>query len=75
MSSPDDGGCAAQYLFDPIQQSQRGGLRERRPRSPLEQPARGSPLREDDGIRHWGTICENSAGRFDVRAAVKQRIE
>jgi hypothetical protein len=46
--------------FHTIQKSKRSGLPDRRPCSALEQPASGTPWRENDGVRHR---CAAGTGR------------
>lgn len=62
-------------LTDPVQEPQGGGLPDRRRRTPLQEPARGAPLREDDRIRHRRAAGKHGTRRLDVSATVQKRVE
>ena len=64
-----------ELVADAVDQPERGGLPEVGARAAFEQPARGLPLPEGDGVGHRGAAADHGAVGFDVGAGVEQRVE
>ena len=64
-----------ELVADAVGEAERGGLPEGGARAALEQPARGRPLAEGDGVGHRGAAADHGAAGLDVGARVEQRVD